>query len=87
MNAVTYSNLRANLSSTMERVCEDHSPVIVTKKNNNNIVMISLEDYEALDETAYLLGSSKNAERLLRSIKSMHEGTSKVLKEEDLLDA
>lgn len=87
MNAIAYSNLRANLSSTMERVCEDHSPIIVTKKNNHNVVMISLEDYEALDETAYLLSNPKNAERLLRSIKSMESGAGKTLKKEDLLDA
>ena len=87
MNAVTYSNLRASLSSTMESVCENHTPVIVTKKNNHNVVMISLEDYESLDETAYLLGTSKNAERLLKSIKSMQEGRFKTLTERDLIDA
>jgi antitoxin YefM len=48
----------------MEKVCDDHAPVISTRKNERSVVMISLEDYQALAETAYLLRSPKNARRL-----------------------
>jgi antitoxin YefM len=68
MNAVTYSQARENLAQTMDKVCDDHSPMIITRKNQRSVVMISLEDYEALEETAYLLRSPKNARRLLESI-------------------
>lgn len=68
MNAVTYSQARSNLAKTMDKVCDDHSPIIITRKSQRSVVMISLEDYQALEETAYLLRSPKNARRLLESI-------------------
>jgi antitoxin YefM len=68
MNTVTYSQARENLAKTMDKVCDDHSPMIITRKNQRSVVMMSLEDYEALEETAYLLRSPKNARRLLESL-------------------
>jgi antitoxin YefM len=68
VDALTYSQARSNLAKMMDKVCDDHSPVIVTRKNRRSVVMMSLEDYEALEETAYLLSSLKNARRLLESI-------------------
>lgn len=68
MNAVTYSQVRSNLAKTMDKVCDDHSPIIITRKSQRSVVMISLEDYQALEETAYLLRSPKNARRLLGSV-------------------
>ncbi len=67
MDTITYSEARSKLAKTMEKVCDDHAPVIVTRKNSRSVVMISLDDYEALEETAYLLQSPKNAHRLLES--------------------
>jgi antitoxin YefM len=58
----------------MEKVCDDHAPVIITRKNERSVVMISLEDYQALEETAYLLRSPKNARRLLESIAELGAG-------------
>ena len=55
MDAISYTVARANLSKTMERVCKDHVPVIITRKRESPVVMISLEDYQAMEETAYLL--------------------------------
>ena len=52
----------------MEQVCEDHAPVIIARNKAQSVVMISLEDYEALQETAYLLRAPKNARRLLESV-------------------
>jgi antitoxin YefM len=68
MEAISYTNARSNLAKTMEKVCEDHDPVIITRRNENSVVMMSLEDFQALEETAYLLRSPKNARRLLESI-------------------
>ena len=74
MEATTYTAVRQNLAKTMEKVCKDHSPVIVTRKKNYSVVIMSLEDYEALEETAYLLRSSKNTRRLIESIAQLEEG-------------
>ena len=68
MDAITYTSARQNLAKTMEKVCEDHTPVIVTRKASNSVVIMSLEDYAALEETAYLLRSPKNTRRLIESI-------------------
>ena len=65
MDAITYTHARTHLAKTMEKVCDDHDPVIITRQNQHSVVMISLEDYQALEETAYLLRSPKNARRLL----------------------
>ena len=68
MDAISYTNARSNLAKTMEKVCEDHDAVIITRRNERSVVMMSLEDFQALEETAYLLRSPKNARRLLESI-------------------
>ena len=74
MKAITYTAARQNLAKTMEKVCKDHVPVIVTRKSSNSVVIISLEDYEALEETAYLLRSPKNTRRLIESITQLENG-------------
>ncbi len=74
MNTITYTAARGNLAKTMTKVCDDHSPVIITRKTARPVVMMSLEDYEALEETAYLLRSPKNARRLLESIAELESG-------------
>jgi len=74
MNALTYSQARSDLAKTMDKVCDDHTPVIITRKNQRSVVMISLEDYESLEETAYLLRSPRNARRLLASIAELESG-------------
>jgi len=74
MDAIAYSTARANLASTMEQVCEDHAPIIITRKGSGSVIMISLDDYQALEETAYLLRSPKSARRLLESIAELESG-------------
>ena len=83
MDAITYTAARQNLAKTMEKVCKDHAPVIVTRKTSNSVVIMSLEDYAALEETAYLLRSPKNARRLIESIAQLEndKGTEKELLE------
>ena len=83
---MTYTAARENLASTMDRVCIDRDPVIITRKRDQAVVMLSLEDYESLQETAYLLRTPANATRLLDSIESLNAG--KIVKKgiQDLME-
>jgi antitoxin YefM len=74
MNAITYTSARAKLADTMDQVCNDHEPVIITRSGRQAVVMISLDDYKALEETSYLLRSPKNAQRLLAAIADLENG-------------
>ena len=81
MDAMTYSTLRANLASTMDRVCNDHEALIITRNGDQAVVMLSLEDYKALEETAYLLRTPANAKRLLSAATQLNgdQGTEREL--------
>ena len=74
MDTISYSEARSKLANTMEQVCDDHAPIIITRKGARSVVMMSLDDYEALEETAYLLRSPKSARRLLESIAELEGG-------------
>ncbi len=74
MKSITYTAARENLASTINRVCEDQAPVVITRNRDQAVVMISLAEYESLQETAYLLRSPANAKRLLKSIDSLERG-------------
>ena len=74
VNAISYTAARENLASTMDRVCTDHTPVIITRNRDQSVVMLSLEDFESLEETAYLLRSPNNARRLLEAIHDLESG-------------
>jgi antitoxin YefM len=83
MKAISYTAARQNLAKTMENVCKDHDPIIITRRTTDSVVLMSLEDYESLAETAYLLRSPKNTRRLIESIVQLEgdQGT-----ERELLD-
>ena len=68
MKTISYSALRANLAENMQRVCEDHEPYLVTREKSESVVLLSLEDYQALEETCYLLKNPDNAARLSSAI-------------------
>lgn len=74
MDAISYTAARANLANTMDRVCDNHEPIIITRNSQQAVVMISLDDYNALEETAYLLRNPVNARRLLESIAQLESG-------------
>ena len=76
MDAISYSTARANLAKTMDKVCNDHTAIIITRQGDASVVMISLDDYQALEETAYLLRSPTNARRLLGAIERLATGQS-----------
>jgi len=73
MKAITYTAARESLATTMDQVCRDHDPVVITRNRDQAVVMISLEDYESLQETAYLLRAPANARRLLASLASLEK--------------
>jgi antitoxin YefM len=74
VKSITYTAARENLASTINRVCEDHAPVVITRNRDQSVVMLSLAEYESLQETAYLLRSPANARRLLAAIDSVKRG-------------
>ena len=74
MDAITYSAARANLASTMDRVCNDHEPIIITRNGDQSVVMLSLEDFRAMEETAYLLRNPANARRLMAAAAQLSAG-------------
>ncbi len=74
MEAINYTHARNNLAKTMDKVINDRTPMIITRKNNRAVVLMALDDYTALEETAYLLRSPRNAQRLLESIVELEDG-------------
>lgn len=78
MKAITYTSARENLASTMDRVCEDRAPITITRSGKGQaVVILSLEEYEQLEETAHLLRSPANARRLMSAVESLALGKGK----------
>ena len=76
MDVLSYSSLRNNLASTLDKVNEDHVSILITRQNGKPAVIMSLEDFKAYEETAYLMSSPINAERLNQSIAEIEAGKS-----------
>ena len=74
MNILTFSEARASLKTVMDDVCKDHTPTVVTRVNGEHVVMLSLVDFNSIEETMYLLGSANNASRLMESIAQLKAG-------------
>lgn len=74
MDTMSYSSFRSRLASTLDKVNDDHKPVLITRQNGKPAVLISLEDFQAYEETAYLMASPKNAERLNQAIAEVEAG-------------
>lgn len=74
MDVMSYTSFRSKLAQKMKEICENHLGVIVTRKNHETVVVISLEDYSAMEETAYLLKSPANAKALIESLEQAKEG-------------
>nr|WP_316644198.1 type II toxin-antitoxin system prevent-host-death family antitoxin [uncultured Roseateles sp.] len=84
MDALTYSYTRTNLAEVMRQVNEDHAPVLVTTQRGKPVVIMSLDDYNSLEETAYLLRDPKRAKRLMDSVERLRAGGGTV---RELIDA
>lgn len=74
MDTISYSAFRSNLATTLDKVNDNHKPVMITRQNGKPAVVISLEDFQAYEETAYLMASPKNAERLNQAIAEVEAG-------------
>ena len=75
MRTTSYSELRRNLASMLDRVTEDHEPVVITRdRGKPAAVLMSLEDFAAYEETRYLLQSPRNADRLLTAVSDLEKG-------------
>ena len=77
MQTLNFSHTRQNLASTLDDVVDNAMPVIVTRQNKESVVIISMKDYRALEETAYLMQSNVNAKRLNRAINQLEDGLGK----------
>jgi antitoxin YefM len=78
MRSTSYSDLRKNLAATLDRVTADHEPVVITRERGKPAaVLISLEDFASYEETAHLLKSPRNAERLQAAIETLDAGEGK----------
>jgi antitoxin YefM len=74
MDVLTYSDTRAKLKEIMDRVVDDHRPVIITRQRAEAVVMVSLADWTTIEETMHLLSSSRNAARLRSAIEELDAG-------------
>ena len=74
MGHISYTELRSNLATYMDKVCDSRAPLLVTRQNARSVVIVSEAEYEAMMETVHLLRSPANAERLLRSIAEADAG-------------
>ncbi len=74
MLAVNYTSLRENMKSYMDKVTDDYETMIVTRKDNKNVVLISEESYNNLLENAYITSSKANFDWLMESKKQLEEG-------------
>lgn len=74
MDTISYSAFRTHLAKTLDKVNDDHKPVLITRQNGKPAVVMSLEDFQAYEETAYLMASPKNAKRLNQAIAEVEAG-------------
>ena len=81
------TDLRANLASVMDRVNDDHEPVIVTRAKGKPVVMVSLEDWSSMDETTYLTASPANKRALDQAIAEYNSGAPLIVKTMEELKA
>lgn len=83
MNIVSYSNFRKRLAQYLDKVNDDHKPVLITRQNGKPVIVMSLEDYQSYEETAYLMASPKNAERLSQAFADIEAGNTTIQQHND----
>ena len=83
MLAVNYTNFRENMKDYMDKATNDYETMIVTQKNNKNVVMISEETYNNLMENVYVMGNKSNYDWLMESKEQLESGK---FKEHDLIE-
>lgn len=83
MSTINYTDLRRNLASAMDQVNEDHAPLYITRQKGKGAVLLSADDYAAIEETLYLMSSPRNAARLTEAIEGLRQGE---VTERDLIE-
>jgi len=78
MENISFSHFRSHLAATLDRVNNDHIPILVTRQSGTAAVILSLEDFKSYEETVYLMSSPKNAERLNQAIDQLENKKGKV---------
>jgi antitoxin YefM len=86
MQAVTYTEARASFAAMLDKVNDDHAPVLITRQSGKPAVLMSLEDFSAWEETAYLLRSPENARRLMGAVDRLNQGQGLARGVQDLVD-
>ena len=74
MQAISYSEARHDLKNVMDDACNNHEPILITRRKGESVVLVSLEDYESIMESEYLLSSPANAARLMQSLEESRTG-------------
>lgn len=74
MDVITYTDTRERLKEVMDRVVQDHQPVVISRQKAESVVMVSLADWHAIEETMHLLSSPTNAARLKSAIDELNKG-------------
>jgi len=80
MDVINETLFRQNLSAMMDSVNVNHAPLLITRQTGAPAVLILLEDFKAFEETAYLMASPRNAERLNAAIAELRTGGDASLK-------
>jgi antitoxin YefM len=81
MEAITYTEARNRLAETIDRVTANHEPVIITRRGREAVVMLSLDDFNAWQETEYLTRSAANAADLIQAVEEIRERRNLVRRE------
>ena len=84
METVNYTDFRSKLATILDKVSQNHNPILITRRNSEPTVVMSLKDFQSYDETAYLMASPKNAKRLNDAILEMEQGQ---LEEHELIES
>ncbi len=83
VEALPYTTVRNNLAKTLDKVCDEHEPILITRRKAETAVLLSLSHFESLQETVYLLSSSRNASRLQEALVEINSGHAQ---KRDLID-
>lgn len=65
---ISYSEMRKSLKTYLDQVCSDHTPLLITRRKGENLVLLSEDDFRSLEETAYLSRSPRNLKRILEAL-------------------
>ena len=87
MSTVTYTEARENLASIWDKTVSSREPVVISRRGSESVVMLPLEEWEGVTETAHLLRSPANARRLLSALLRAEKGEGKVMTRTELAEA